>query len=87
MARVYVKPYSDLEITGADFDPVTTQSMRRILFSPDANHSISMNSLADGCLGFSNNAKAPFSFTVSRSHGKPLFGCRALPRQFVSIRG
>lgn len=67
MAKVvYVKTYSDYEISGKDFGTVRNEAMRRILFTPDNVHSISIVVLRDGTLGIFNEGRVPFDFTISR---------------------
>lgn len=66
MAKVYVKTYSDYEISGKDFETVRKETMRRIVLTPDNIHSISIVELRDGTLGIFNEGRAPFEFTISR---------------------
>lgn len=66
MAKVYLKPYSEYEISGRDFVTVRSTNMRRIVFTPDYAHSIHVTELSDGCLGIFNETRTPFEFTVSR---------------------
>lgn len=42
--------------------------MRRVVFTPDNTHSLSICELRDGCLLVLNQAKIPFNFTISRNH-------------------
>lgn len=66
MSQVFVKPYSDYEISGKDFATVRNTNMRRIVFTPDNAHSISLKELPDGCLVITNGSRTPFDFTISR---------------------
>lgn len=66
MAKVYIKPYKACTITGSDFQSTMGSTLIRIVFSPDNVHSVPMVSLTDGTLLLSNEARAAFSFTVSR---------------------
>lgn len=66
MAKVYVKMYSDYEISGKDFATVRSDTMRRILFTPDNVHSVSVMELRDGALGIFNESRTSFEFTISR---------------------
>lgn len=66
MTRVYVKTYSNFEITGNDFGVVSSENMHRIMFSPDGTHCLWLYQLPDGCLCIANNGDIQFGFTVSR---------------------
>lgn len=68
MSKVYLKPYAPYSITGRDFAPMTNDSIRRMVFSPDNMHSISLMQMHDGCLCFTNGSRSDFSFSVSRAH-------------------
>lgn len=61
MSKTFIKLYS-----GYDFDPTEHDSLRRIVFSPDNIHSISLVSLADGTLLITNEKKIGFDFSISR---------------------
>lgn len=65
MSKVYVKCYDRFVLSGQDFAPVSSNDMRRIVFSPDGRHSISVVDLRDGTLLFTNETKTPFEFTIS----------------------
>lgn len=68
MSRVYVKTYDPFSITGKDFPTVgDTHTQRRILFSPENKHVVSLNFLRDGMLLFSNESRADFQFTIGRN--------------------
>lgn len=58
--------YSDYEISGKDFVTVRSDNMRRVVFTPDNIHSISIVELRDGSLGIFNESRTPFEFTISR---------------------
>lgn len=70
MTKIYVKPYGPFSINGADFPPVDAggAAMRRILFSPDGLHSISVAGLPDDSLLIKNESKAAFNFSLSRKN-------------------
>lgn len=68
MSKVFFKPYSSFQITGTDFETVSSDAFRRIVFSPDGVHAISVVSLRDGTLLFTNDSDSPFEFTLSRNH-------------------
>lgn len=66
MSKVYVKPYTPFKITGKDFAALQSDSMRRVVFSPDDAHSISVATLQDTLL-LTNESKTKFEFTISRN--------------------
>lgn len=66
MSKVYLKVYDDFRLSGNDFDLVDNGSLRRIVFSPDNVHSISLVKLADGTLLITNEGKVAFDMTISR---------------------
>lgn len=66
MAKVYVKLYDPYTISGNDFATVRSDAPRRILFSPNQMHAISVSSLRDGCLLFNNENQVPFEFSLTR---------------------
>lgn len=66
MSKVYVKLYDDYRLSGADFDLVDSDTLRRLVFSPDNIHSVSVVRLSDGTLLFTNEAKVAFEMTISR---------------------
>lgn len=69
MSRIYLQTYGPFELRGKDFGVVESKNdnKRRILFSPDDKHSISLNFLRDGLLLFSNESKTAFQFSVARN--------------------
>lgn len=71
MSKLYIKPYGSFVLTGRDFPTTESQMMRRILFSPDNIHSVSVVSLRDGTLLFTNQSKIRFEMSLSRN-GKVL---------------
>lgn len=66
MSKLYVKLYTPFVITGQDF-PSTDNSFRRIVFSPDNVHSISVVGLRDGTLLITNEGQTSFQFSLSRN--------------------
>lgn len=70
MSRIYLQTYGAFSIQGNDFAAVDSEitNKRRILFSPDDKHSISINFLRDGLLLFTNESNANFEFTVGRNN-------------------
>lgn len=67
MAKVYVKVYGEYTLSGRDFPTVQSSTMRRLVFSPDNKHSLSVEPLRDGCLCITNDAKVAFGFSISRN--------------------
>lgn len=67
MVKVYIKVYGKYTIFGKDFPKVESGSMRRILFSPDNEHSFSVNEMKDGCLCLTNTSNIPFEFSLGRN--------------------
>lgn len=68
MTKIFVKLYEDFEVTGRDFSNVKSDLIRRLVFSPDGSHSISVVPLKDGTLLFTNEKQCEFSFSISRNH-------------------
>lgn len=68
MTKVYVKLYDPFVLTGNDFPPISSNLLRRVVFSPDSIHSISVGALRDGALLFTNEAACEFQFSISRNH-------------------
>lgn len=66
MSKVYVKLYDDYRLSGADFDLVDSDTLRRLVFSPDNIHCVSVVPLSDGTLLLTNEAKVAFEITISR---------------------
>lgn len=67
MPKVYIKIYADYTVSGSDFATVSSQTMRRIVFSPDNKHMTSISQLRDGCLIMVNQGGVPVNFTISRN--------------------
>lgn len=67
MTKIYVKLYDDFEITGRDFVAMKSDTPRRLIFSPNGTNSISVVSLKDGTLLFTNGSQCEFDFSVSRN--------------------
>lgn len=65
MAKIFVKLYDEYRLTGNDFATAETGEFRRILFSPDNMHSISLVSLQDGTLLMTDEEDVPFEFSIS----------------------
>lgn len=68
MSEIYIKFYGKFRITGTDFAPVESDSIRRIIFSPDNVHIVSAVGLRDGTILISNDSRVPFEFTLSRKY-------------------
>lgn len=66
MSKLYVKMYSEYTVSGQDFATVTNADVRRLVFSPDSVHSVSMVTLRDGTLLFTNQGMVAFDLTISR---------------------
>lgn len=66
MSKVYIKPYDPYTISGRDFATLSDRTIRRTVFSPDNQHSVSLMQLRDGCLILSNVSRIPFKFSISR---------------------
>ena len=66
MTKIYVKLYDDFKLSGSDFAQTTNEYLRRVVFSPDGMHSISIVKLHDGALLISNETDVPFDFSISR---------------------
>lgn len=67
MTKIYVKLYDDFGITGSDFVQTHSTELRRIVFSPDGVHCVSVVSFKDGTLLFTNEAAVEFNFSISRN--------------------
>lgn len=67
MTKVYVKLYDGFVLTGSDFPPTNNRELRRLVFSPDSIHSISVVSLKDGTMLITNEGKTEFDFSISRN--------------------
>lgn len=66
--KIYVTPYAPYEINGSDFMPTPGTALRRILFSPDNIHSVSIVALrGDGAILLNNEANIDFEFSISRN--------------------
>lgn len=68
MSKVYVKFYGQYTMDGADFGRIRGDDMRRVLFSPDKKHALTISELQDGCLLINNGSDAPFEFSLTRDH-------------------
>lgn len=68
MTKVWVKLYEPFTLAGGDFGQIRGENLRRITFSPDEIHSISIVTLRDGALLFTNEASVAFDFSISRNH-------------------
>lgn len=68
MSKVYLKPYAPYSVSGRDFATMTDGNIRRTVFSPDNQHSVSLVQLRDGCLFFTNYSRTDFAFSVSRAN-------------------
>lgn len=68
MSKMFIKSYGKFRITGTDFAPVESDSIRRIIFSPDNIHIVSIVGLRDGTILISNDSRVPFEFTLSRNY-------------------
>lgn len=67
MAKVYVKLYDNFKLSGTDFAQTMSNHLRRVVFSPDGIHSISIVSLKDGAMLITNETEAEFDFSISRN--------------------
>lgn len=67
MAKIYIKSYDRFTLTGSDFAPISGTQLRRVVFSPDDRHSISIVSLKDGALLITNENGIEFEFSISRN--------------------
>lgn len=66
MSKLYVKLYGGYTVSGQDFQQQTSGAIRRTVFSPDNVHSVSMVSLRDGTLLFTNEGHISFELTIAR---------------------
>lgn len=66
MSKLYVKLYGAYTVSGQDFQTQTCDAIRRTVFSPDNVHSVSMVSLRDGTLLFTNEGQISFDVTIAR---------------------
>lgn len=66
--KLYIKPYGRAVLSGTDFQNVSIAQMRRIVFSPNGIHSISVVQLRDGTLLITNERQVEFDFSISRNH-------------------
>lgn len=67
MSKVWIKPYGDFVLTGQDFPPTENNAMRRLVFSPDNVHSVTVMALEDGTLLLTNDSQLQFEITLSRN--------------------
>lgn len=58
--------YNDYRIESNDFAAMNSTQIRRVVFSPNRQHSLSIEEMRDGCLCITNKAQIPFEFTLSR---------------------
>lgn len=67
MSKVYVKLYDRFHLTGSDFAAIWSDQLRRIVFSTDNAHSVSVVTLKDGTLLITNDRKVEFVYSISRN--------------------
>lgn len=67
MTKIYVKLYDNSLLSGSDFAQIRNSDLRRLVFSPDNVHGISVVPLQDGTLLFTNEADIGFDFSISRN--------------------
>lgn len=67
MSKLYIKPYGAFVLTSNDFPEIEEQVVRRLVFTPDNLHSVSVAFLRDGTLLITNENKIPFEISISRN--------------------
>lgn len=68
MSKIFVKIYDTFRVTGNDFPQHDTHEIRRIVFSPDNSHSVSLVSLHNGTLLLTNESRVGFDLSISREN-------------------
>lgn len=66
--KIFVKPYSPSVLSGPDFPQTATTNLRRLVFSPDNAHSVSVVALRDGALLLTNEKEVEFDFSITRNN-------------------
>lgn len=67
MSKLHINPYGEFGLMGTDFPPMENQTLRKLVFSPDKEHSVAMAILNDGTLLLTHKEKIHFEISISRN--------------------